>query len=112
MKAPKFIGNIKAWFKRNVFVTPLKPRTALAFSFVTIMLTILPILIVWFSIIGMLDATILYKDEVSVSNIDIIGIILLLLIILVAIILSLINIFKITKAAYKKRKANMAEKMK
>ena len=39
MKAPKFIGNIKAWFKRNVFVTPLKPRTALAFSFVTIMLS-------------------------------------------------------------------------
>lgn len=110
MKAPKFIGNIKAWFKRNVFVTPLKPRTALAFSFVTILLTILPIAIVWFSIIGMLDATILYKDEVSFSNTDIIGIILLLLIIFIAIILSLIKIFKITKAAYKKRKANIAAK--
>lgn len=104
MKAPKFIGNIKAWFKRNVFVTPLKPRTALAFSFITIMLTILPILIVWFSIIGMLDATILYKDEVSVSNTDIIGVIILLLLILVAIVLSLMKIWKITANKVRSRK--------
>lgn len=111
MKAPKFIGNIKAWFKRNVFVTPLKPRTALAFSFITIMITVLPILVVWFSIIGMLDATILYKDEVSVPTIDIIGIILLMIIIIAAIILSIMKICKITINKVRSRKGK-SEKLK
>lgn len=104
MKAPKFIGNIKAWFKRNVFVTPLKPRTALAFSFITIMMTVLPILVVWFAVIGMIDATILYQDDVSIPTIDIIGIILLLLFILAAIILSLRKIWKITINKVRSRK--------
>lgn len=103
MKAPKFIGNIKAWFKRNVFITPLKPRTALAFSFLTIIITILPVMLLWFAIMGMLDAHILYNDEVSVPTIDIVGIILLMLIIIVAFIVSFVKIIKICLKAYKKR---------
>lgn len=110
MKAPKFIGNIKAWFKRNIFITPLKPRTVLAFSFLTIIITILPVLVLWFSIIGMLDATILYNDDVNVPTIDIVGIILLMLIILTAFIISVFRIVKICVGAYKRRRDNKSKK--
>lgn len=110
MKTPKFIGNIKAWFKRNIFITPLKPRTVLAFSFLTIIITILPVFVLWFSIIGMLDANILYNDEVNVPTIDIVGIILLMLIIVTAFIISIVRIVKICLEAYKRRKPKKENK--
>lgn len=91
------------WFKRNVFVASLKPRTVLVLSFLAIVISVLPLVVLWFAFNGMMEATFKYEDVVDVPTTDIIGLCVLVIVLLTAIFVSLAKICQIAFSAAQKR---------
>lgn len=92
-----------AWMKKHVFVAELDNKTKLAFSFIAIVLAILPVLLVYFASVGMVESIFYYDEQIEIPTLDSIGIILLLLISATILIFSIFTIVRISVLSAKKR---------
>ena len=106
------LNAIKAWFKRNIFVAPLKPRTQLMFAFVALILALVPIATIVITASDYIYSVYVYQDNVEFPTSAIVGCTLLLLLPLAIIITSIVVIIKVLYHAYKKRKSNKKDQKK
>lgn len=106
------LNSVKAWFKRNIFVAPLKPRTQLMFAFVAILLALVPIATIAITLSDYIYSLVAYRDDVEMPTSAIVGCTLLFLLSLTIIITSIVVIIKVLYHGYKKRKSNRKDQNK